>query len=547
MSVNKIYRYLKMLVIFQLALSSCSYSEDPANLEPMISTVPAFDIDRTSSTIGATIHTRGTGELKYLHFVYWEDTTAPISSENIMPESNTIYLTLNNLKPGTSYHFFAEGGANGANIKSDTNHFSTLSNESPVVSGITPLSAGPVGLIVRFNIEDDGGEPITDAGCYVKNALTGENSIYHITKEELRIGSIDLYIGGLSMNSTYLITPFATNIVGEAIGEAYEFVTDETFNLREPGTLHTLLEGAELSLTDIKISGEMNGDDFGFLRALLGASSNPFGKLFNSKITSVDIANVKIVEGGAPYNGSNFTVEDCISTGLFDGCENLLNISLPMSATTLSRDAFKGCVNLTTLTVPASISELHTSLNCNSLENIYVSDANKYYKSVDGVLFDKNITELLWFPCGKAGEYKFPDTVIKIGENAFAQTSISYIELPPNLKSLSRGSFAYSSLIEIKLPDRLNNVPEGLFQGCDKLKIVHFGMNTEYLGNYLFDHCPLEHIYITAEYPPYVSSESFKHSTMSIFQNCVLHVPNSSKETYKRHEKWGAFNKIVDL
>ncbi len=53
------------------------------------------------------------------------------------------------------------------------------------------------------------------------------------------------------------------------------------------------------------------------------------------------------------------------------------------------------------------------------LENIEVNTANEKYSSQDGILFDKNKTELLRYPEGKAGTYVIPDSVTSIGEYAF--------------------------------------------------------------------------------------------------------------------------------
>lgn len=50
--------------------------------------------------------------------------------------------------------------------------FTTQPNISPKLSSATLLSHGPMSAFVSYEITDDGGEPMTETGCYVY--LTGE-------------------------------------------------------------------------------------------------------------------------------------------------------------------------------------------------------------------------------------------------------------------------------------------------------------------------------------------------------------------------------------
>lgn len=82
------------------------------------------------------------------------------------------------------------------------------------------------------------------------------------------------------------------------------------------------------------------------------------------------------------YNG----VEGC---GYFDGCTNLSTVYFGRSATKIDEDYFDWC---------------------NSLENIYVSDENPYYKSIDGMIYTKDETEFIVCP------QKTPLTEIKLSD-----------------------------------------------------------------------------------------------------------------------------------
>ena len=88
---------------------------------------------------------------------------------------------------------------------------------------------------------------------------------------------------------------------------------------------------------------------------------------------------------------------------------------------------FVGCEALTELTLPASIQNCGVSntvnafTDCVNLQNIFVADGSLYFKSVDGVLFDKNGTNLRCYPEGRTAEsYRIPEGTVRVGGNAFA-------------------------------------------------------------------------------------------------------------------------------
>ena len=222
----------------------------------------------------------------------------------------------------------------------------------------------------------------------------------------------------------------------------------------------------------------MNGDDFRFLRLMLGAPLAVGAQSPISTIPEVDLSGVNIISGGGSFDGQRYLQDNVISTGLFADCKALKTIVLPASAISLERDALARCNALTSLTVPAAVQKLLPSAGCSSLESIDVSPANTAYASLDGVLFNSDVTEILWFPLGKTGEYVLPATVSVIGENAFYGTSITSLNIPPSVVKISRGAFAGSSLVDIILPDNLTNISEAMFQNCNSLTTVHLGRGT---------------------------------------------------------------------
>ena len=76
------------------------------------------------------------------------------------------------------------------------------------------------------------------------------------------------------------------------------------------------------------------------------------------------------------------------------------------------------------------------------LEEIKVSDDNKYYSSVNGALFNKDKTTLVRFPVGITGTYEIPDTTTTIGEGAFhACVNLTGLTIPKSVVTIEDYTF----------------------------------------------------------------------------------------------------------
>lgn len=538
--------YSSILLIIAFASGGCSKTDGPQNLEPEITLLDAYDITRTEATLSAKIIKHGAGKLSYIFFRYGDKPDMTNRTEEISSPSDIVTIRITDLRPGTTYHFQATGGNGNAHLESGQLSFTTIPNDKPSVSGLEILSSGPTAVIIGFNIIEDGGENIIDAGCYVKDNTTDNEVRHTIDANGIQTGKIRMVLTSLTPLTSYSLTPFATNAIGETKGENIIFSTGNTVSLSSPGDLPEILGKNDSGFSSISISGKMNGTDFRFLRRLLNAPPQPGEDAIISSLNTIDLSDAHIVEGGESFDGSRYTSANTISSGLFANCLNLKEIMIPYSSTQLQRDAFKGCNNLKSLTITPNITNLLPSSDCVNLERIQVTEGNLNYTSIDGVLYNSNATEILWFPQGKSGRFSLPESVTEIMENAFRGTKITTLILPPGLKSIARGAFSESSLQEISMPALLTNISESMFQDCKNLKTVRFGSMTQFFGNYVFDGCPLEDIYMESQLPPYISSDTFTNNT-DLFKTCTLHVPSASKKIYRNHQQWGKFDNIVEL
>lgn len=136
-----------------------------------------------------------------------------------------------------------------------------------------------------------------------------------------------------------------------------------------------------------------------------------------------------------------------------------------IKVTSIGKHAFLGCSKLASITIPGSVTSIgsYAFYDCYSLTSITVSDNNKYYKSIDGVLFDKNVQKIIAYPCSKSSNYyTIPDSVTSIGEYAFWYCySLTSITIPKSVTSIGDGAFREcSSLTEIHI-----NKPENSISG----------------------------------------------------------------------------------
>ena len=115
-------------------------------------------------------------------------------------------------------------------------------------------------------------------------------------------------------------------------------------------------------------------------------------------------------------------------------------------------DAFRNNHSLTSITIPKTISSLNGTSewrNLNSLTSITVDADNPYYKTIDGVLYDKDVTKIVCYPSRKGGVYTIPSTITTIQENTFPRSTIlDELIIPASVTKIESGAFEYDAKIK---------------------------------------------------------------------------------------------------
>ena len=132
-----------------------------------------------------------------------------------------------------------------------------------------------------------------------------------------------------------------------------------------------------------------------------------------------------------------------IGTAAFFEC-SAEKIHLTDSIETIGENAFMNCTLLRSIYIGKNITAFNNDMisGCSRLTEITVSDENENYSSEDGVLFNKEKTQLLRYPQGLEAEaYTVPDGVEDICEGAFFGCQFKEITLPESLKSVKDKAF----------------------------------------------------------------------------------------------------------
>lgn len=201
---------------------------------------------------------------------------------------------------------------------------------------------------------------------------------------------------------------------------------------------------------------------------------------YNSSIESVEFKGTDVNLGSSVFsycfNLSSVILPSALKKlpdSTFFNCRALSDISFPATLTTISENAFN-CSGLTSAVIPASVTSIGAEAfaACENLTSITVDAANTKYKSVDGVLFTKDGTSLLQYPCASDTKiYTIPDGVVTVAKTSFAKTdSLQIVYFADSVKTVE--SYAFSeckALSGVFLNDSIETLQSLSFQRCPSL------------------------------------------------------------------------------
>ena len=173
--------------------------------------------------------------------------------------------------------------------------------------------------------------------------------------------------------------------------------------------------------------------------------------------------------------------------------ESIYTVVLESSVTTIGMYAFLGCTNMPSITIHSNITTIGvgTFVYCNSLISIDVDAGNSGYISEDGVLFNKDKTDLICCPAGKTGAYIVPDGVITIKQSTFRTcSSLTSVIIPDGVTTLEKQAFADCTMLSsITIPNSVTSIGEAAFAECTNLVSIVIPDDVESIGRDTFAYC----------------------------------------------------------
>ena len=206
-----------------------------------------------------------------------------------------------------------------------------------------------------------------------------------------------------------------------------------------------------------------------------------------------------------------------IAERAFEAKTTLTEVTLPDSIVSIGAAAFEGCSSLMVVNIGAQTKSVDADVfsDCIKLTAVFVSENNPHLSNENGVLFNKNKTELIYYPIGNSREsYELPGSVTTIRAAAFAgcdilktvtlQGALTTIEdraflgceaiesltLPQSLESIGAYAFAsLKSLGSIEIPKKITQIPEAMLSECAALKSVKLPSTLKKVGANAFAFC----------------------------------------------------------
>ena len=396
--------------------------------------------------------------------IYLPDSLQYIPSSNIL-ESDTYYTnwaTIYGTKGKVAHKFALYGAFNFYDEKNEIGYMGENAYDilkKTVVNDTLKITGYKVNVTEYAIPKSIYGFPVTEIG---------DNAFKDSAAKKITLPSTIKAIGNYAFQNAKALTDFTIPSSVEAIG-SYAF--DNC----------TGIEALKIGSAVKKIGSYAFNNCRGVLNITVPNSVTEIGQYAFSKCVSLQKVTL---------SNSITQIPKCC----FINCTNLKTLIIGSSVTDINDYAFRYCGSLKAISIPASVTKIVGSAfnGCKGLESIKVSGENAVYSQIDGVLFNKDNTELIRYPQAKASDcYYFPSKVKTAHSYAFEETTkIKKTVLSPSMTQVSPYLFCNStSLDTVQMPDSITSVEKYAFYQCTALRNVIFSKGIQGIKTKAFYGC----------------------------------------------------------
>ena len=217
-------------------------------------------------------------------------------------------------------------------------------------------------------------------------------------------------------------------------------------------------------------------------KSLEKMENNPFSGC--SKLELENHSQAYFVQDDVIYNGFKTAIVGTLNKIKTDRLVLLDGIK------TINRNSFWNCKGIKTIVFPESLVDIgyNPFVGCS---NIVFESKSPYFKVVDGVLYNKDMSKIICYPARKAiGKVSIPDSVITLERGAFSGCErMTEVNLH-NVNIVNKSCFTNcTSLGHLYCSDLVSYVGEWAFAYCSSLKNVSVLKGT-IIDNNAFSNCP---------------------------------------------------------
>ncbi len=150
---------------------------------------------------------------------------------------------------------------------------------------------------------------------------------------------------------------------------------------------------------------------------------------------------------------------ECILVKVKD--KTVTSLAIPNNVYSVSADLFKECSELISVQISASVTNIADNAfdKCAKLQTIIVDSQNAYYQSIDGVLYNKGASTLLYYPiASQSSSFAVPNSVEKLADNSIYNCStLTSITLGSSIKTLGKNTLIECNNLQNISVDGSNN------------------------------------------------------------------------------------------